>query len=93
MALLTSSEVARILRVSRPTVRGMLQRRELEGFLCGRILRVTADSVERLAKCGIPPRENAAAGTGARTDIVESPESKDESDGRSAISSSRTEWS
>ena len=46
--LLTAAEVGAMLRVTRQTVRKMIQRGDLEGFQCGRITRVTRDSVEHL---------------------------------------------
>ncbi len=48
MDFLTSSEVGRVLSVSRDTVRAMLDRGELSGFRCGRVVRLRRDSVERL---------------------------------------------
>ena len=48
MDFLTSSEVSRVLGVSRDTVRAMLDRGELSGFRSGRVVRLRRDSVEQL---------------------------------------------
>ena len=46
--MVTANEAARILRVTRQTVRAMIERGELEGFSRGKLTRVTAESLERL---------------------------------------------
>jgi excisionase family DNA binding protein len=47
-AWLKTTEVAEILRVSRPTVRSMMQRGELTGRLVGRQWRIPASEVRRV---------------------------------------------
>jgi len=46
--VLSAIEVARRLRVGRKTVLAMIERGELKGFKRGRLIRVTAASVQRL---------------------------------------------
>lgn len=48
MTILTATEASQILRVSRDTIRRMIERGDLSGFQRGKITRVTRDSVERL---------------------------------------------
>ena len=48
MKMLTATEVSTILRVSRDTVRRMIERGDLAGFQRGKITRVTLESVEEL---------------------------------------------
>lgn len=48
MNLLTGTEASKLLRISRETVRAMLERGDLKGFSRGRVTRITLESVEAL---------------------------------------------
>ena len=59
MRLMTAKEAGRALRVSPDTVRAMLARGDLEGFVSGKVTRVTVRSVERLLGVPLPEAEPA----------------------------------
>ena len=48
--MLTAKEVAGVLRVTRQTVKKLIERGELEGFSSGKLTRVTPESLERLVQ-------------------------------------------
>jgi excisionase family DNA binding protein len=56
--VLTVPEVSERLNVAEPTVRAMLRRGTLRGFIDGRLIRVTRESVEALVS-GRSPAESA----------------------------------
>ena len=64
--LLTAAEVSEMLRVTRQTVRKMIERGELKGFQCGRITRITRDSVEHLVGTPLAVSEGISEVEGSR---------------------------
>ncbi len=57
MTMLTATEAGGILRVSRDTIRRMIERGDLAGFQRGKITRVTVKSLERLIGERVPASE------------------------------------
>jgi excisionase family DNA binding protein len=53
---LSVPQAAELLQVDVRTVRAMIRRREISAARCGRVIRVTRESIERLFPPAIPPR-------------------------------------
>lgn len=57
--ILNASETMKLLRISRETLAAMLASGELRGFVRGKVIRVSRESVEELLGDRWPREENA----------------------------------